>query len=139
VNIDVEESYAMSGAQIWRNIESKYRLGKFDIVICFPTTNVCLNEMAMKHIEKYATGKYLKRVIIVLNEESISDTNTTTDIVIEKELLSKSKMRSFIYFIRLVNICDRIIVISAEEPFGNLNLLGKYDIDLDDYVSGTYI
>ncbi|MBP8968218.1 MAG: hypothetical protein KBG42_02935 [Lachnospiraceae bacterium] len=140
LNIEREVTAAKKGYEIWEAIKAKYKMGYYDFAVSFPTEYDELNKAALSHVQRFAKTKYYKRIIIIMLDtyrvpQNICDGKAT----VEYEYLDNEKMTSLIYFLRLININDQMIVVSADEPFGNLNLLGKHSITMDDYVEGTYI
>ena len=140
MNIECEIMQARRGLIIWKSIKEKYQLSDCDCVVCFPTSNEQLNNVASSHVDRYAKAKYYKRAILLMEEGvEISMRETREDVDIVKEYLDDQSMKSLVYFFRLMSVGNNVTVVSAEEPFGNLNLIGKYGIDMEEYVSGTYI
>ena len=140
INIEIEE--ANQGLQLWLDLNQKYHIYEDDKIICFPTNNMELNRECLKQLGEFAKAKYLSRLLIFILESSnpylklIGNIQSVETVAI---ILNDFDMKNLIRFIRLVDTTSQVIVISDDTPFGNLNLVGKYGIDLEDYVSGSYL
>lgn len=140
IDFDKEIGEARQGFEIFKGIEEE--LGKDDdtCIICLPTDNKELNIEICGQLDEYAKAKYIKNIVLICRK----GTNYLCDqsqfnLSLRTLYLNDEDMNNFVRYLKLVNNSDRIIVVSAEMPFGNLELVGKHGISISDYVAGTYL
>ena len=128
---------ASEGRRCWLSLKEKYDLDMDWYLIICSTENKALNDCAMENLCDFLERKYKYKAVIVsfYNQKEIDINEQAKYWEIKKELLSKKKVDTLVKYYRLLSFFPNIVVISDEEPFGNLNIVGKKEITMHDYVN----
>ncbi|MGN0429843.1 MAG: hypothetical protein ACI4E2_07270 [Acetatifactor sp.] len=140
MDISKELQEAKGGFEIWKRINAKYDIQENGSVICFPTDNMELNDAVIRQFSDYKKKKYIDNLILIMRDPLSQTTyRLESDLHVELICLRQEEITAFVRFLRLVNVMKRVVVISDEEPFSNLNLVGKYNISIDSFVAGSFL
>lgn len=139
IKIELQEDYAVAleGRKCWLKLKAKYYLDTDWYLIICPTEHKELNACAMENLCEFLKRKYKNKVLIVSLSEQKKDYAKQREISFEivEEVLSNEEINSLLKYYRLLQFFPNIVVISNEEPFGNLNIVGKKGITMCDYVN----
>lgn len=140
MDISKEILEAEKGFRLWEELYKKIEFTNRDRIVCFPEGENELTKEVLKQLNDYIEKKYLQRIVLVINQNhtiDISKFNLVGKIIIHR--MNDDEMKCLVRFLRIVNLMDKVIVVSDKQPFGNLNMIGVKGITLQQYVAGTYL
>ena len=139
MDINLEKNSALLGREYWLTLKRKYSICGDTCVILLVNNDTRINEAVMTEIPVYMKGKYLEHAVVLLTEENPLSSRQLSSEKIKVEKMTKKQMEDLLMYYKLINFYELFVVISTDEPFGNLNMINKHGISIEDYVRGAYI
>lgn len=125
---------AKQGRKLWLQIRDKYNYkAQSDCVILIAAHNEEMIRIAMEELPAYMRRKYLRKALVIQN--SIGTVQTGQRENVQTLEVTQAEMDSLLKYYRLAQFTGNIVVISAEEPFGNDNIIGHEGITFRNYVA----
>lgn len=130
-----EAQAAMAGREYWLRIKERYLPDEETGLIIVQAREPDMIDTAVRLIPAYLKRKYLKRAILVADQETAAEIGLRekpsgiTLVAAERKVLEE-----LLTYYRLVQFFHEIAVISVEEPYGNAHIIGNEGIALEDYV-----
>lgn len=133
---------AMRGREYWMKLKEQYCPDEETGLIIVQTEDLELISAAVWMVPEYLKRKYLKRVLMVVNQalaanliKIMLEESHITLIITEREHIEE-----LLDYYRLVQFFSEIVVVSTNEPYGNSHIIGKMGISVENYVkSALYV
>lgn len=124
---------AIGGRKVWLELKEKYLITNDKCLVFISSSNKELNHYAIKNLKEYIEKKYYTGALVVCEDELKEDEKQYVqdfDVV----CIDENIVKDLLAYYRLVQFTKNIVVVSEKEPYGNLGIVGKKDITLEDYV-----
>lgn len=137
--LDMSESRAaVSGREYWMQLKEQYLPDAETGLIIVQTKEQDMIDTAIRLIPVYLKRKYLKRAILITDQETAVKAGGAEDQeAVNLVAAERKQIDELLAYYRLVQFFHEIAVISVEEPFGNAHIIGKAGISLEDYVKNA--
>lgn len=133
-----EAEMAMAGREYWLYIKEKYQPDEDTGLVIVQTKEQNMTDIAFRLLPIYLKRKYLKRVIVITDQEAIAwveqrvESDRVTLVAVRRKMLEE-----LLIYYRLVQFFHEIVVISLEEPYGNAHIIENEGITLEDFVKNA--
>lgn len=129
---------AVAGREYWLHIKEKYQPDEETGLIIMQTGEPEMVHTSVRLIPVYLKRKYLKRVILLMDEEMVPEIGAEgIHEMVSLEAAPRIRIEELLSYYRLVQFFHEIAVVSLEEPYGNAHIIGNEGITLENYVKNA--
>ena len=127
---------ALGGRNYWIELKNKYTLNEMAYLIICGSSDMEINNLAIKNLNKFLKRKYIRKALVVSNELNLDKLyDDSSDEEVYFEFASQEQLNMLIKYYKLSQFTSNIVCISMEEPFCNRNIINKEGITLNDYIN----